>query len=75
MISGSYDRTLKMWDLNSGQFRMTFRFAAKLNIIEYRLISYKFHLRGHDEAVLCLKYDDKKIVSGSSDNSIKVVII
>ena len=29
--------------------------------------------RGHEEAVLCVQFDQKKIVSGSADRTIKVV--
>jgi len=33
-----------------------------------------FCYRGHCAAVLCVQFDDQKIVSGSSDNTIKVKI-
>jgi len=36
--------------------------------------SVLFCYRGHCAAVLCVQFDDQKIVSGSSDNTIKVKI-
>ena len=37
--------------------------------INSRLI---FVIRGHTDAVLCLQFDDHKLVSGSKDTTIKV---
>lgn len=31
-----------------------------------------FKPRGHTDAVLCVQFDDQKVVSGSKDTSIKV---
>ena len=51
-MSGSYDKTVKVWDLKTGECQLT--------------------LRGHTAAVLCVQFDDQKIVSGSYDKKIKV---
>ena len=36
---------------------------------------YFIYFRGHLAAVLCVQFDEEKIVSGSSDRSIKVMIM
>ena len=35
-------------------------------------MSYSYNYRGHTDAVLCLQFDEDKLVSGSKDTTIKV---
>ena len=44
---------------------------AILTVVVY-CIFYIIIYRGHDAAVLCVQFDDSKIVSGSCDKTIKV---
>jgi len=48
--------------------------SIKTNQICYKLTSVKV-LIGHTGSVLCLQYDDKVIVSGSSDSTVRVWIV
>lgn len=52
VLSGSYDCSLKVWSLKTGECTQT--------------------LRGHVDRVLCLKFDQNFVVSGSADKTIKV---
>ena len=69
MVSGSYDHTLKVWDMSTGQCTMTLRHVFCLVLATGKF----FHIRGHTDAVLCLQFDNEKVISGSKDTTIKVL--
>ena len=69
MISGSYDHSVKVWDVKCGQCKMTLRCDTVV------LLTVKIFYcadRGHSDAVLCLQFVGDTLVSGSSDQTIKV---
>lgn len=71
IVSGSYDRALKVWNIENGQCNGTLKYVYIP--LSYRHCLLSFHsFSGHNEAVLCLQYDGDKVVSGSADNAIKV---
>lgn len=72
MISGSYDHSLKVWDVKCGQCKMTLRYAydSCLVCVDSSIIFCVG--RGHNDAVLCLQFVGGTLVSGSSDQTIKV---
>lgn len=57
IVSGSVDRTIKMWDLRSGKCLQT---------IDWKLSE------GHTGVVRCLQTDSWRIVSAADDKTIKV---
>ena len=71
MISGSYDHTLKVWDVKCGQCKVTLRCVLVLLLT---LQTFCCVYRGHNDAVLCLQFVGDTLVSGSKDQAIKVKI-
>ena len=67
MISGSYDHSVKVWDVKCGQCMVTLRCDTVV-----LLTVQTFCCRGHSDAVLCLQFVGDTLVSGSSDQTIKV---
>lgn len=46
---------------------------CKIQLCEFILVNVIFQvLTGHTGSVLCLQYDDKVIISGSSDSTVRV---
>ncbi|KAK9455333.1 WD40-repeat-containing domain protein [Dipodascopsis uninucleata] len=60
IITGSRDRSIRIWDTESGRLLKTLGAVAESEVGSGR---------GHDRSVLCLQFDDKIMVSGSSDSS------
>ena len=62
MISGSYDRSLKLWDAAGGAL-----------VREFKAYKEKDSEKGHRDGVFCVAFspDGKTIASGSSDHTIK----
>lgn len=56
LITGSYDTTVKVWDLNS-----TDESTACLRT-----------LRGHTSGIRCLQFDENKLMTGSLDNTLRL---
>jgi WD40 repeat protein len=63
VLSGSLDRTMKLWDANSGTV-----------VREFKGYKEKEFEKGHRDGVFCsaISPDGKRIVSGSSDRTIKL---
>lgn len=59
LATGSYDTTIKIWDLNTGK---------ELRTIE----GFPRNQNGHRDGIRCLQMDDCKVISGGMDMSIKV---
>ncbi len=83
VISGSYDLTLKVWDIKTGHCKLTLRYRHGhlcwgLHVhVGFPANSiypppHMIHARGHTDAVLCVQFDKEKVVSGSKDTTIKV---
>lgn len=95
IITGSRDRTIRVWDINTYQcLRVIGRPNVKpvLGPKVLRTVDYpSFHMATasvngtaygdgifhpnndcHDASILCLQYDDKILVTGSSDNTLLV---
>ena len=74
IVSGLRDNTIKMWDRQTLQVefvKIKIAFTdAYLNPLY--LQQYSKVLTGHTGSVLCLQYDDKVIISGSSDSTVRV---
>ncbi|KAK5170328.1 uncharacterized protein LTR77_004915 [Saxophila tyrrhenica] len=56
LITGSYDTTVKVWDLNA-----TDESTACLRT-----------LRGHTSGIRCLQFDENKLMTGSLDNTLRL---
>ena len=69
MISGSYDHSVKVWDVKCGQCKVTLRCVL---VFLLPLQTFCCANRGHSDAVLCLQFVGDTLVSGSSDQTIKV---
>lgn len=95
IITGSRDRTIRVWDINTNQcirviggphvrpvpgpkpLRTTdyphFHSAvASVNGTTYGNSIYKVPSEWHDASILCLQYDSKVLVTGSSDSDLLV---
>ena len=71
-VSGSYDATLRVWDLHSGQCLHVLRYPSVFPIAMNRLFPFHPDARGHEGAVLSVQCDAAGIVSGGMDTNIKV---
>ena len=63
IITGSRDNLVKIWPGPSTASRASGALADR---------QCKRQLEGHVGSVLCLQFDDKKVVSGSSDGTVRV---
>lgn len=59
LATGSYDTTIKIWDLKSGTEIRT-------------LHGHPTNPDGHRDGIRCLQMDDNKLISGSMDHTLKV---
>lgn len=73
IVSGLRDNTIKIWDRTTLQctkvITCLFLFVVYLYLILCVIVQV---LTGHTGSVLCLQYDDKVIISGSSDSTVRV---
>lgn len=72
IVSGLRDNTIKIWDRHTLQCNKVpeknyLHIMLPLNVFLFFKI-----LTGHTGSVLCLQYDDKVIISGSSDSTVRV---
>ena len=57
-----------------GHEQWTVHHDPKVHIACILLLAINFfHVRGHTDAVLCLQFDNEKVISGSKDTTIKVL--
>lgn len=69
IISGSRDNTLKLWHKSGASDSAVAGPAVPVSDPQYKLGAT---LEGHTGSVLCLQFDNKKVVSGSSDSTIRI---
>ncbi|KAF8466953.1 WD40-repeat-containing domain protein [Kalaharituber pfeilii] len=73
IITGSRDRTIKVWDIKTGVCIKTLGYGRKNNALDLAACSAIAGARSsstvgyHRASVLCLQFDDEILVSGSSD--------
>ncbi|QIW95497.1 hypothetical protein AMS68_001015 [Peltaster fructicola] len=95
IITGSRDRTIRVWDINTMQcihviggplakptpgpkplrtvdYPSFHSAVASVNGSVYGQSIYKTPSQWHDASILCLQYDDKILVTGSSDSDLLV---
>lgn len=95
IITGSRDRTIRVWDINTMQcihviggplakptpgpkplrtvdYPSFHSAVASVNGSVYGQSIYKTPSQWHDASILCLQYDDKILVTGSSDSDLIV---
>ncbi|CAB1325313.1 unnamed protein product [Coregonus sp. 'balchen'] len=68
IVSASGDRTIKVWSTSTCEFVRTLN-GHKRGIA---CLQYRDRLVGHEELVRCIRFDNKRIVSGAYDGKIKV---
>lgn len=66
IISGSRDNTIKVWDWEGSELQVGDRHHRPPRSLMLLQV-----LKGHTGSVLCLQFDDYKIVSGSSDGTVR----
>ncbi|KAI5640810.1 hypothetical protein NE865_06918 [Phthorimaea operculella] len=66
VVSGSSDNTIRLWDIECGQCIRVLEGHEEL----VRCISIT--LNGHKRGIACLQYRGRLVVSGSSDNTIRL---
>lgn len=73
IVSGLRDNTIKIWDRATLQCaRVSRSIAFHVLLLIHLTLLLKQILTGHTGSVLCLQYDDKVIISGSSDATVRV---
>ena len=79
IVSSSDDKTLKVWELETGQRLVTLRceiFFSRENDSTSRNENYIhssfYFFRSHTDGVTCLQFNDFYIVSGSYDKTVKL---
>ncbi len=66
IISGSRDRTIKVWDIKTGTCLRTLGADQMRHLLPTALHDVGWH----DASVLCLQFDSQIMVSGSSDDTL-----
>lgn len=70
IVSGLRDNTIKIWDRHTLQCnKVSCELHNREHLTEWLRLQI---LTGHTGSVLCLQYDDKVIISGSSDSTVRV---
>ncbi|KAI7896032.1 WD40-repeat-containing domain protein [Mucor mucedo] len=82
VVSCSKDRTVRIWDLEKGSLEMTLRgHRAAVNAVQFKHDKSSLPrntgkciktLDSHSRGIACVEYDGQYIISGSSDQSIRV---
>ncbi|KAF8906063.1 WD40-repeat-containing domain protein [Gymnopilus junonius] len=85
LISGSYDRTVRVWNLETGEELQCMKGHTRavppcnltnmdctIKVWDWRRGKCIRTLNGHTEGVVCLNFDTNVLASGSVDSTIKV---
>eukprot|EP01133_Synstelium_polycarpum_P007751 gene7751-9086_t len=80
VVSGSYDKTIKVWDMDSRCINTIRAHTHKINCLQYEngqlvwdMSGQLIHtLQGHDNMIHCLQFKGNKLLSGSTDSTIRL---
>ncbi|KAI5640811.1 D domain of beta-TrCP domain-containing protein [Phthorimaea operculella] len=71
VVSGSSDNTIRLWDIECGQCIRVLEGHEEL-VRYFLILLVRITLNGHKRGIACLQYRDRLVVSGSSDNTIRL---